>query len=145
MLAALAPIVVDHAGLLGLAIVLPVVDHRQHVLVHQLLIHDHPVERVVVLVTLLHKQLLEHLAQMAVVRAVLETQGAAIVQVRGKLWWEAVTQLLDWCTQLHFTDLVIFFRSVINLQILPWQHPDSKVRQYIPNSFQVIPPALFNP
>mmetsp|Transcript_3289 Transcript_3289/g.5876 ORF Transcript_3289/g.5876 Transcript_3289/m.5876 type:complete len:214 (+) Transcript_3289:313-954(+) len=98
---------------------------------------DGPIKSKVVQVTLAKIEILQQLSQVNIIRAILETQAAAVMQIACKLWWIMLAEGLDWNGHLLLPQLNIF-------ETLPRQIPTIEIHQHITHSLQVIPSALLN-
>ena len=111
-----------------------------------LLLQHRPVERVVVLVVERPEEDPVELAEVHVVRRLLEPQAAAVVEVHGELCGEALAQhlyinsglivllimvrarlYLDRCRHLLLADLLILLLLGGRLQTLPWKRTPGNV------------------
>ena len=90
-------------------------------------LEDGPVEEVVVLVPLPDEQVPEQLAQVVVVRLVLEAQGAADLEVGDEFGGEALAEDLHGGGHLALADLLVLLLLGVRLQALPGQGAPQEV------------------
>ena len=105
---------------------------------------DNPVILVVVVVTALVHQILEDFAHVVVVRALLEFQIPAVLQVGVELLGKATSQCLDCRLNLLVLDTVVFVVLVLALEALPRQIASKEVYQNEPDTFEVVTPTLLD-
>ena len=86
-----------------------------------LLLQHSPVKSVVILVIQGAEQDPEQLPQIHVIRAFLESQAPAVVEVHGKLSWEAFAQNLNGSGHLFLADFLVLLLFGGSLQALPGQ------------------------
>mmetsp|Transcript_22320 Transcript_22320/g.46874 ORF Transcript_22320/g.46874 Transcript_22320/m.46874 type:complete len:427 (-) Transcript_22320:824-2104(-) len=101
-----------------------------------------PVKDVVVLIPGPNKGLPQQVAQVVVVRLVVEPQAPAVVKVRHKLLRKLLAKHFDRRGHLSLADLLVllFFRG--RLEPLPGEAAAQKVQEHVPQRLQVVPPAL---
>ena len=93
-----------------------------------LLIFIHsPVEDVIILETLTHKQVTEDLPQIGVVWLVIEAEAACVVKIDGELVREATAQDFGWRRHLLFHDSVVLLLFRGRLKTLPRQATSAEV------------------
>ena len=102
-----------------------------------LLLED-PVVLVIVVVASLVHEVLENLAHVVVVWALLELQVATVLQVGVELFRESTSQCLDGRLHLFVLNPVILVVLVLSLEALPRQTAFQKVDQDETNAFQVV-------
>lgn len=107
-----------------------------------LVLVDSPVENVVVLEALAHEQVTEDLAQVAVVRLVVEAQGACVVQVNGELVGETTAEDLGRSGHLLLHDAVVLLLLGRSLQALPRQRAAAEVEHNIAQRLHVVTTRL---
>ena len=78
-----------------------------------------PVVVIVPLIVLQEEQLPQDLSQEPVVWLVLELQGMDVVEERGYLYGQALTELLHWDVHLLLHYFVVFFLLVVSFDALP--------------------------
>lgn len=105
---------------------------------------DGPVEHVIVLVGLADEQVAEDLAEVGVVRLVIKTQGASVVEVDGELVGESTAEDLGGRGHLLFHDAVIFLLLGGRLQPLPRESATAEVEHDISERFHIITTRLLN-
>mmetsp|Transcript_98889 Transcript_98889/g.189798 ORF Transcript_98889/g.189798 Transcript_98889/m.189798 type:complete len:229 (-) Transcript_98889:400-1086(-) len=109
-----------------------------------LVVQDCPVKDKIVLVALAQEEDFQQPAQVCIVRAVLESQTAAVIEIGDKLGWKMLAKLLYRCGHLLFLDFLVFLFFAVGFEPLPWQTPSTEVHQDIANSFKIITSTLLN-
>lgn len=97
-----------------------------------------PIVLVIVLVSALVEQFLEHVSHLRVVRALVESQVPASAQILGELSWVALAQNFDRCGQFLFFDALVLVPLVVGLKPLPWQHSSQEIHANVTNALHVI-------
>jgi len=82
---------------------------------------DGPIEDIIVLKTLTNGSITEDLAEVQVVRLVIETKGTSVLEVDGELIWEAIAKDLSWSGELLLHDIVVLLLLSRGLVSLPWE------------------------
>ena len=108
-----------------------------------LILVDGPVEHVVVLETFADEEIAEDLSKVRVVRLVIETQRARVVQVDGELIGEPATEYLGGRRHFLFHDPVVLLLLGGSLQSLPWEGAAAEVQHDISQGFHIITAGLF--
>lgn len=90
------------------------------------------------------EQVAEELAQVGVVRLVVEAQGAAVLEVGGEFHGEALAEHLDGRGHLLLADLLVLLLLGGGLEALPGQGPPQEVHEDIAQGLDVIPAALLD-
>ena len=108
-----------------------------------LILVDGPVKHVIILESFTDKQVTEDLAEVRVVRLVIETEGTSVVQVDGKLVGKSTAKNLGWSRHLLFHDAVILLLLGGSLQSLPGQRAAAEVEHDISKGLHVITTRLF--
>lgn len=107
------------------------------------LVHG-PVEDVVILEALANKEIAEDLAQVAVVRLVVETQGSSVVEVDGELVGESTAENLGRSSHLLLHDAVVLLLLGGSLETLPRERASAEVQHDIAERLHVITARLLN-
>ena len=108
-----------------------------------LILVDGPVKDVVVLESFPDKQVTEDLAEVRIVRLIVETKGASVVQVDGKLIGESTAKNFRRGRHLLFHDPVILLFFGGSLQSLPGKRTTAEVEHDISKGLHVITTGLF--
>jgi hypothetical protein len=106
------------------------------------LVHS-PVKDVVVLEALADEEITEDLAEVGVVRLVVEAKRAGVVEVDGELIGEATAEDLGRCRHLLLHDAVILLLLGGRLQTLPRETATTEVEHDISERLHVITAGLF--
>jgi len=107
------------------------------------LIHS-PVKHVVVLEALANEEVAENLAQVRVVWLVVEAKRASVVEVDGKLIWEAAAEDLCWGGHLLLHDAVVLLLLGGSLKTLPWKGATAEVKHNVSQRLHVITTRLLD-
>merc|ERR1711957_1095721 len=107
-----------------------------------LIVQNRPIKHEVILVSLAEEQIFQQTARVGIVRAVLEAQATAVVEVRNELRGKVLAQYLNRCRHLFLHDLLVLLLFGTGLQPLPWQTTTIEVHHYVPHRLQVVTPAL---
>jgi|SRR5712671_2908212 len=105
---------------------------------------DTPVEHVVVLVTLAGEKVSEKLAQVRVVRLVIEPQGTGIVQEYTELVGETAAEKVGRGCHLLFHDTVVLLLLCGRLQALPRESSTKEIHEDIGKRLQIIAASLLH-
>jgi hypothetical protein len=105
------------------------------------LVHS-PVEDVVVLEALANEEITEDLAEVGVVRLVVEAERAGVVEVDGELVGEATAEDLSGCGHLLLHDAVVLLLLGGRLQTLPRETATAEVKHDISEGLHVITAGL---
>lgn len=108
-----------------------------------LVLVDSPVEDIVVLEALTNKEIAEDLAEVRVVRLVVKTQRAGVVEVDGKLVGEATAEHLGGGGHLLLHDAVVFLLLGGRLKTLPGKGTTAEVEHDVAKGLHVITTGLF--
>lgn len=108
-----------------------------------LVLVDSPVKYIVILEALADEEITEDLAEIRVVRLVVETKGSGIVQIDGELVREATAENLGRGRHLLLHDAVILLLLGGSLQTLPGEGATAEVEHDISKGFHVITAGLF--
>jgi len=111
----------------------------------RLLFQHRPIESVVVLMIEGSKEDAEELAEVHVIRRLLEAQAAAVVKVHGELCRETLAEDLDGSRHLFFADFFVFLLLGGCFKPLPRQRGSVEVHEDITQTLHVIPSALLDP
>jgi len=103
-----------------------------------------PVKHVVVIVVQRAEKYSEELAQVHVVRGLVEAQPAAVVQIHDKLGRVTLAQDVDRRRHLLLADTVIFLLLRRRLEALPRQRTAVEIHQDMSHGLQVVASALFD-
>lgn len=87
---------------------------------------------------------MEDLAEIGVIGAFLELEGANIGKVEGELWGKVPAERVDVGVTLLLEDLFVLFLLGGSLKALPRKAPLDKVHQDVAEGLQIIPPGLLN-
>mmetsp|Transcript_16937 Transcript_16937/g.33938 ORF Transcript_16937/g.33938 Transcript_16937/m.33938 type:complete len:319 (+) Transcript_16937:608-1564(+) len=109
-----------------------------------LILEDGPVKDIIVLETLPNKEIAEKLSQVPIIRLIVETERAHVVQVSSELLRETFAQLLHGSAHLLFRDLLIFLLLVRSAQALPRQATAVEVHEHISEGLQIITTTLLD-
>lgn len=105
------------------------------------LVHG-PVKDVVVLEALADEQITEDLAEVGVVRLVVETEGASVVEVDGELVGEAAAEDLGGGCHLLLHDAVVLLLLGSRLKALPREAATAEVKHDISERLHVVTTGL---
>jgi hypothetical protein len=108
-----------------------------------LVLVDSPVKDVVVLEAFTDKEIAEDLAEVRVVRLVVEAEGAGVVQVDGELVREATAEHLGGGGHLLLHDAVVLLLLGRRLQALPGKGSAAEVEHDVSKGLHVITAGLF--
>lgn len=101
-----------------------------------------PVEDVVILKPFSYEQIPEDLAEVGIIRLVIESQGASIVEVNGKFVGEATAKDLGRGGHLLLHDTIVLLLLGSSLQSLPRKRSTAEVEHDISQGFHVIAAGL---
>jgi hypothetical protein len=101
-----------------------------------------PVEDIVVLETFTNKEIAEDLAEVRVVRLVIEAKGSGVVEVDGKLIREATAENLGGRGHLLLHDTIVLLLLCSSLQSLPRKGSTAEVEHDIAQGFHVVTARL---
>ena len=107
-----------------------------------LVLVDGPIEDVVILESLADKEIAEDLTEVRVVWLVVETKGASVVQVDGKLVREAAAKDLGWGGHLLLHDAVVLLLLSSSLESLPWEGTTAEIKHDVSERLHVIATGL---
>lgn len=82
----------------------------------------------ITLVSLAHIHIPEKLVQVRIIRLIVESQSADVVEVGAKFWRIALAQILDWDRELLLGDLVVLLLLVCCPQPLPAANESARKR-----------------
>jgi len=102
-----------------------------------------PVENVIILVTFTNKKITEKFAEVRIIRLVVETKSASIVQEDAELIGEATTEEVSWSSHLLFHYTVIFLLLGCGLETLPRKSTAEEVHENVSKRFEVVATSLF--
>ena len=108
------------------------------------LLLDGPIEDVVVLERFADKEVSEKLSEVRVVGLVVKAQGAAVVEVDGKLVGEAAAEDLGGGGHLLFHDPVVLLFLGGGFEALPGQLAAQKVHEDVAEGFHVVSAGLLD-
>lgn len=103
-----------------------------------------PVERSVLL-SPLHQYLTEHLPHVIVVRLLLKLQLADVLKVtlqHQTILSKGLDEVVDLSHFLPASDLGVFFSLRVDLNALPWQLSDEKVKHQVAQRLQIVSATL---
>ena len=103
---------------------------------------DSPVEDVVVLESLTHKEIPEDLSKIGIVGLIVEAQGASVVQVDGELVGESTTEDLGRSGHLLLHDAIVLLLLRSSLQALPWERAAAEVKHDISERLHIVTAGL---
>ena len=109
-----------------------------------LVLVDGPIEDVVILEALTNEQVTEDLPQVGVVWFVVKPQGSSVIQVDGKLVWEATAQNLSGGGHLLLHDPVVFLLLGGSLESLPGKGSTAEIEHHVTKGFHVITTRLLH-
>lgn len=109
-----------------------------------LVLIDGPVEYVVVLETLAHEQVTEDLAEVRVVRLIIETKGTGVVEIDGELVGKAAAQNLGRGGHFLFHNSIILLFLSSSLESLPWKRAPAEIEHHVAKRFHIIATGLLN-
>lgn len=102
-----------------------------------------PVEDVIILKSFSYEQIPEDLAEVGVIRFVIEPQRAGIVKVNGKFVREATAKDLGRSGHFLLHDTVVLLLLGCSLQSLPGKGATAEVEHNISQGFHIITTRLF--
>jgi len=105
------------------------------------LVHG-PVEDVVVLESFADEKITEDLAEVRVVRLVIEAQGAGVVEIDGELVGESTAEDLGWGRHLLLHDAVVLLLLGRRLEALPREGATAEVKHDIAKGLHVVATGL---
>jgi hypothetical protein len=108
-----------------------------------LVLVDSPVKDVVVLEAFADEEVTEDLAEVRVVRLVVEAEGAGVVQVDGKLVGEATAEHLGGGGHLLLHDAVVLLLLGSSLQALPGKGSTAEVEHDVSKGLHIVTTGLF--
>ncbi len=108
-----------------------------------LVLVDGPVEDVVVLEPFTHKEVPEDLAQVRVVRLVVESKGTRVVEIDGELVGKSAAEHFGGSRHLLFHDPVVLLFLRGSLQSLPREGTAAEVEHDVSEGLHVITAGLF--
>src|SRR5690606_30453616 len=103
---------------------------------------DGPVKDIVVLESLTDKQITEDLANIGIVRRVVEAERTSVVEVDGKLVGEAPAENLGGSGHLLLHDTVVLLLLGGSLQALPWKGATAEVEHDIAEGLHIVSARL---
>jgi hypothetical protein len=107
-----------------------------------LVLVDSPIEDIVVLETLTNEEITEDLSKVGVVRLVIESERASIVEVDGELVGEAAAEDFSWGGHLLLHDAVILLLLGSSLQALPRKGAPAEVEHNVSERLHIITTGL---
>ena len=107
-----------------------------------LVLVDGPVEDVVVLEALTDEEVAEDLAEVRVVRLVIEAEGTGVVQVDGEFIGEATAEDLGGGGHLLLHDAVVLLLLSSRLETLPWKGTAAEVEHNVSEGLHVVTAGL---
>jgi len=105
---------------------------------------DAPVEDVVVLVAFANEEITEELAQVRIVRLVVEAKSASVVEEYSKLVGETSAEEVGRRSHLLFHDTIVFLLLGGSLEALPWESTAEEIHEDVCEGFKVITTSLFD-
>lgn len=105
------------------------------------LVHS-PVEDVIVLESLTDKEITEDLAEVRVVGLVVETKGAGVVEIDGKLVGESTAENLSRGGHLLLHNTVVLLLLGGSLESLPWEGSTAEVEHNVSEGLHVVTARL---
>lgn len=107
-----------------------------------LVLVDGPIEDVIVLETLTDEEITEDLAEVRVIRLVIESEGTCVVEIDGKFVGEAAAEDFRWGCHLLLHDSVVLLLLGSSLQTLPWERTTTEVKHDVSKGFHIITTGL---
>lgn len=107
-----------------------------------LVLVDSPVEDIVILEAFTNEEITEDLSEVRVIWLVVESEGTGVVEVDGKLIWEATAKDFGRGSHLLLHDTVILLLLGSSLETLPWKGTTTEVEHDISQGFHVITTGL---
>jgi hypothetical protein len=107
-----------------------------------LVLVDSPVEDIVVLEALADKEITEDLAEVGVVRLVIEAEGSGVVEIDGELVGEPAAENLGGGGHLLLHDAVVLLLLGSSLQSLPGEGSTAEVEHNVTERLHVITTGL---
>ena len=104
---------------------------------------DGPVEDVVILEPFPHEEIPEDLAEIGVVRLVVEAQGTGVVQIDGEFAGEAPAQHFGRGGHFLLHDAIVLLLLRRRFEPLPGQGAPAEVEHDVSQRFHVVPTGLF--
>jgi hypothetical protein len=127
--------------LLGISLVSSCLSNGLSIL---LVLVDGPIKDVVVLEGFTHEKVTEDLAEVGIVRLVIEAEGASVVQVDSKFIGEATAKDLSGSCHLLFHDTVVFLLLGSGFESLPRKRSTTEVEHYVAQRLHVITTRLLH-
>ena len=90
------------------------------------------------------EEITEDLAEVGIIRLFIKVERAGVVEVDGKLVWEAIAENLSSCSYLLLHDEIVLLVIGSSLNSLPWERAAAEVKQDIPKRFHVITTRLLH-
>lgn len=103
-----------------------------------------PIKDVIILIAFTNKEIAEKLAEVGVIRLIIETESASIIQEDAKLVGETTTKEVSWSSHLFFHYTVVFLLLGCSLETLPRKSTTEEVHEDVSKGFKIIAAGLFN-
>lgn len=102
-----------------------------------------PIKDIIILIAFTNEKITEKLAEIGIIRLIIETESASIIQEDAKLVGEATTKEVSWSSHLFFHYTVIFLLLGRSLETLPRKSTTEKVHEDVSKRFEIIATGLF--
>lgn len=103
-----------------------------------------PIENVVILIAFANKEVTEKLAEVGVIRFVIEAKRASVVQEYAELVGESSAEEIGGRSHLFLHDAVVLLLLGSCLEALPGKSPTQEIHEDISERFEIIAASLFN-
>jgi len=105
---------------------------------------DTPIEDIVILITFANEQIAEELAEIGIIRLVIEAQSPCVIQENAKFVGESTAEEIGGGSHFLFHDTVILLLLGSSLQTLPREGASEEVHQDVGKRLEIIPASLFH-
>ena len=103
-----------------------------------------PIQDVVMSVALTNKEMTKEVAQVGIVRLIIEAKSTGVIQENTKLGRESMTQEIRGSGHLLLQDTIVLFRRRSSLETLPRKGTSEEIHQDISKRFEVITTTLLD-
>jgi len=107
------------------------------------LVHS-PIEDVIVLEPFTNEKITEDLSEVRVIRLVIESQRASVVEIDGELVGETTAEDFGWGGHLLLHDTVILLLLGSSLKTLPWKGTTAEIKHNVSEGLHIITTRLFD-
>ena len=105
---------------------------------------DTPIEDVVILITFTNEQITEELAEIGIIRFVIEAQSPCVIEENAKFVGESTTEEIGGGGHFLFHDTVILLLLGSSLQTLPRKGASEEVHQDVGKRLEIIAAGLLH-